>query len=44
MIKAIALTRAAVRRAALHEPLEKRYVDMNHATLVLGGGIAGLRR
>jgi len=40
--KAIALTRAAVRRVALHEPLEKRYVDMNPSTLVLGGGIAGL--
>jgi heterodisulfide reductase subunit A len=40
--KAIALTRAAVRRVALHEPLEKRYVEMNKATLVLGGGIAGL--
>jgi heterodisulfide reductase subunit A len=40
--KAIALTRAAVRRVALHEPLEKRHVDMNPATLVLGGGIAGL--
>ena len=40
--KAIALTRAAVRRVALHEPLEKRYVDMIPATLVLGGGIAGL--
>ncbi|MFA7331249.1 MAG: CoB--CoM heterodisulfide reductase iron-sulfur subunit A family protein [Candidatus Delongbacteria bacterium] len=40
--KAIALTRAAVLRVALHEPLEKRYVDMNPSTLVLGGGIAGL--
>jgi heterodisulfide reductase subunit A2 len=40
--KALALTRAAVRRVALHEPLEKRHVDMNPATLVLGGGIAGL--
>jgi len=40
--KAIALTRAAVMRVALHEPLEKRYVDMNPATLILGGGIAGL--
>ncbi len=40
--KATALTRAAVRRVAFHEPLEKRYVDMNPTTLVLGGGIAGL--
>lgn len=40
--KAAALTRAAIRRVAFHEPLEKRYVDMNPATLVLGGGIAGI--
>ena len=40
--KAAALTRAAARRVAFHEPLEKRYVDMNPTTLVLGGGIAGL--
>src|SRR5512137_2610878 len=36
------LPRAAPRRAALHEPLEKRYVDMCPTTLVLGAGIAGL--
>jgi heterodisulfide reductase subunit A len=40
--KATALTRAAVRRVAFHEPLEKRFVAMNPTTLVLGGGIAGL--
>jgi heterodisulfide reductase subunit A len=40
--KAIALTRAAVRRVVHHEPLEKRSVEMCPATLVLGGGIAGL--
>ncbi len=40
--KATALTRAAIRRVVHHEPLEKRYVDMNPCTLVLGGGIAGL--
>jgi len=40
--KAAALTRAAVRRVARHEPLAKRYEDMNPATLVLGGGLAGL--
>ncbi len=40
--KAAALTRAAVRRVVFHEPLEKRYEDMTAATLVLGGGIAGL--
>jgi len=40
--KAVDLMRAAVRRVVWHEPLEKRYVDMCHTTLVLGGGIAGL--
>lgn len=40
--KATALAYAAVRRVAHHEPLEKRFVDMCPATLVLGGGIAGL--
>ncbi|HYQ82014.1 MAG TPA: FAD-dependent oxidoreductase, partial [Anaeromyxobacteraceae bacterium] len=40
--KAAALTRAAVRRVAFHEPLEKRSVPMCPATLVVGGGIAGL--
>ncbi len=40
--KAAALTRAAVRRVEFHEPLEKRYVDMCPATLVIGGGVAGI--
>ena len=40
--KALALTRAAVARVARHEPLEKRFVPMNPATLVIGGGIAGM--
>ncbi len=40
--KALALAHAAVRRVVHHEPLEKRFVDMCPATLVLGGGIAGL--
>ena len=40
--KARALTRAAVNRVKYHEPLEKRSVPMCPATLVLGGGIAGL--
>jgi heterodisulfide reductase subunit A2 len=40
--KAVALTAAAVRRVVHHEPLEKRFVQMCPATLVLGGGIAGL--
>jgi heterodisulfide reductase subunit A len=40
--KATALTEAAVRRVAFHEPLEQREVPMCPATLVLGGGIAGM--
>jgi len=40
--KAMALVHAAVKRVVYHEPLEKRTVDMCPATLVLGGGIAGL--
>ncbi len=40
--KALALVRAAVARVARHEPLEKRFVPMNPATLVIGGGISGM--
>ena len=40
--KAKALVRAAVNRVAHHEALEKRFVDVNPATLVIGGGISGL--
>ncbi len=40
--KAVSLTTAAVRRVAQHEALERRFVQMCPATLVLGGGIAGL--
>ena len=40
--KAKALTTAAVRRVAQHEPLERRSADMCPNTLVLGGGIAGM--
>jgi len=40
--KAKALTEAAVRRVALHEPLEARSVPVNPNTLVVGGGIAGI--
>jgi len=40
--KATALTRAAVLRVKHHEPLERRSAPMCPATLVLGGGIAGL--
>lgn len=41
-LKAKALTQAAIRRVALHEPLENMTVDMNPRTLVIGGGIAGM--
>ncbi|BDU75653.1 CoB--CoM heterodisulfide reductase iron-sulfur subunit A family protein [Mesoterricola sediminis] len=40
--KATDLTRGAVRRVVFHEALEKRFVDMCPATLVIGGGITGL--
>lgn len=41
--KAKALVNAAVRRVALQEPLETKEVDVNPATLVVGGGIAGIQ-
>jgi heterodisulfide reductase subunit A len=40
--KAKSLITAAVSRVAFHEALEKRTVDINPATLVIGGGISGL--
>jgi heterodisulfide reductase subunit A len=40
--KAADLTHAAVRRVARHQPLEKQEAPYHPATLVLGGGIAGL--
>ncbi|MBT4409980.1 MAG: CoB--CoM heterodisulfide reductase iron-sulfur subunit A family protein [Bacteroidetes bacterium] len=40
--KAIALVRGAINRVRWHEPLEKRRVDVNPATLIIGGGIAGM--
>ena len=40
--KAKALSFGAIQRVAFHEPLERRSVDMCPATLVIGGGIAGL--
>ena len=36
------LVRAAVRRVALHKPLQKRRVPINPNVLVVGGGIAGI--
>ena len=40
--KARALVAAAVRRVRLHHPLDMRQVQMTPATLVVGGGIAGI--
>jgi len=41
--KARALVAAATERVKFQEPLEPKYVDVNPATLVVGGGIAGLQ-
>ncbi len=40
--KARDLIKAAIRRVAYHEALESRTVSINPASLVLGGGVAGL--
>ncbi len=40
--KAADLTHAAIRRVAKHQPLEKQEAPYTPATMVLGGGIAGL--
>jgi heterodisulfide reductase subunit A len=41
--KAILYLRAAIARVKLQEPLEKRSLDVNLTTLVIGAGPAGLR-
>jgi heterodisulfide reductase subunit A len=41
--KAKALVAAAVARVYYHQPLETRQVPVNPATLVVGGGIAGIQ-
>jgi heterodisulfide reductase subunit A len=41
--KCKALVSAAAERVKYQEPLEPSYVDVNPATLVIGGGIAGLQ-
>ena len=41
--KAEAHVSAAVRRVALHEPLERRTVSITPKVLVVGGGIAGIQ-
>jgi heterodisulfide reductase subunit A len=40
--KAKALVAAAVRRVRFHEALDKRSVEINPATLILGAGISGI--
>ncbi|MBM4031460.1 MAG: 4Fe-4S dicluster domain-containing protein [Planctomycetes bacterium] len=40
--KAIALVRMAVAKARLIEPLAERSLPLNHAALVVGGGVAGM--
>ena len=40
--KAIDLVVAAIRRVGYHEPLEKRSVKVDPATLIIGGGISGM--
>jgi heterodisulfide reductase subunit A len=40
--KAKSLVNAAVERVVFHEPLEKIPVEINPATLIVGGGIAGI--
>ena len=40
--KAIDLVVAAIERVKYHEPLEKRIVSVDPATLVIGGGVSGL--
>jgi len=40
--KAKSLVMAAVQRVSRHQSLEKREVDVNPSTLVIGGGIAGI--
>ncbi len=41
--KACALVNAAVRRVALHQPLQITRKPLNKATLIVGGGIAGIQ-
>jgi len=41
-LKAIDLVIAAIRRVRYHEPLQKRTVNVDPATLIIGGGISGM--
>jgi len=40
--KAFFLIAGAIKRVVLHEELDKQYVDINPATLIIGAGIAGI--
>jgi len=40
--KALSLVAGAVKRVNFHMPLDKRTVEINPATLIIGGGIAGI--
>jgi len=40
--KAVSLVHAAVNRVKWHESLDKRTVEVNPATLIIGGGISGI--
>jgi len=40
--KAKTLIAGAIKRVIHHAPLEKRYVDINPASLIIGGGISGI--
>jgi heterodisulfide reductase subunit A2 len=41
-LKALALIKSAVSRVEHHEALERRFVEVNQVTLVVGGGISGI--
>jgi heterodisulfide reductase subunit A len=41
-LKALSLIKAAIKRVHHHEPLDKRFVEVNQSTLVIGGGITGI--
>ncbi|WP_407309355.1 FAD-dependent oxidoreductase [Desulfosporosinus sp. SB140] len=40
--KAKDLTRLAIVRASMQQPVQPVFMDMNHAALVIGGGVAGM--
>lgn len=41
-MKAISLIKAAVHRVQHHEPLNKKFVEIHPASLIIGGGITGI--